>query len=95
VWNLSNISQARLVAFTFPATPAVVTAMHLIRERNPAIAILVRAAFTSDALRLADAGADIVVQDEQETARATVNRTLAILHLEQGKKDPDAKSEQK
>ena len=95
VWNLSNITQARLVAFTFPATPAVVTAMHLIRERNPAIAILVRAAFTNDALRLADAGADIVVQDEQETARATVNRTLAVLHLEQGKKDPDAKSEQK
>lgn len=81
VWDLSNITHARLVAFTFPATPAVITAMHLIRERNPAIAILVRAAFSSDALRLADAGADIVVQDEQETAHATVNRALGVLHL--------------
>jgi hypothetical protein len=69
--------------------------MHLIRERNPAIAIVVRAAFNSDALRLADAGADIVVQDEEETARATVNRTLAVLHLERGQTDPGAKSEQK
>lgn len=81
VWDLINITHARLVAFTFPATPAVITAMHLIRERNPAIAILVRAAFTSDALRLADAGADIVVQDEEEAARATVTRALGVLHL--------------
>lgn len=88
VWDLSNITRARLVAFTFPATPAVITAMHLIRERNPAIAILVRAAFTSDAIRLADAGADIVVQDEQETARATVNRALAVLHLSTAETGP-------
>ena len=82
VWDLAGVDRARLVAFTFPATPAVEVALGYVREKNPAIAVLVRTKFKSEAERLADIGADIVVLDEQESGRAVVKRALAVLHLD-------------
>ncbi|MBU3664396.1 MAG: hypothetical protein FGM15_00750 [Chthoniobacterales bacterium] len=81
VWDLVNVSEARLVAFTFPATSAVSSAMHLVRERNHAITIIARTAFSNEAGSLADAGANIVLQDEVETSRAVIDRALGALEL--------------
>lgn len=82
VWDLAGVDRARLVAFTFPATPAVEAALGYVREKNPAIAVMARTKFKSEAERLADIGADIVVLDEQESGRALVKRALGVLHLD-------------
>lgn len=82
VWKLCGADRAKLVAFTFPATPAVVAALGHVREENPAIAVIARTKFKSEAERLAEAGADIVVLDEQESGRAVVKRALGVLHLD-------------
>ena len=81
VWELCGLERARLVAFTFPATIAIEPAMQIIREKNPSLPIVVRTAFTKAAEHLETAGADVVVQDEEETARAVVEKSLRILEL--------------
>jgi CPA2 family monovalent cation:H+ antiporter-2 len=82
VWDLCGVDRAKLVAFTFPATPAVETALGYVREKNPAIAVMARTKFRPEAERLADVGADIVVLDEQESGRALIKRALGVLHLD-------------
>jgi CPA2 family monovalent cation:H+ antiporter-2 len=82
VWDLCGVERAKLVAFTFPATPAVETALGYVREKNPAIAVMARTKFRPEAERLADVGADIVVLDEQESGRALIKRALGVLHLD-------------
>ena len=82
VWDLCGVDRAKLVAFTFPATLAVETALGYVREKNPAIAVMARTKFRHEADRLADVGADIVVLDEQESGRALVKRALGVLHLD-------------
>jgi len=82
VWDLCGVDRARLVAFTFPATPAVERALDVVREKNPAIAMMARTKFRKEAERLADLGADIVVLDEEESGRALVKRALGVLHLD-------------
>lgn len=82
VWKLCGVDRAKLVAFTFPATPAVEAALGYVREENPSIAVMARTKFHSEAERLADVGADIVVLDEQESGRALVKRALGVLHLD-------------
>lgn len=82
VWDLCGVDRARLVAFTFPATPAVERALDVVREKNPAIAMMARTKFRSEAERLAVLGADIVVLDEEESGRALVKRALGVLHLD-------------
>ena len=82
VWNLCGVDRARLVAFTFPATPAVEAALGYVREKNPVIAVMARTKFRPEAERLAEIGADIVVLDEQESGRALIKRALGILHLD-------------
>lgn len=82
VWDLCGVDRAKLVAFTFPATPAVETALGYVRENNPAIAVMARTKFRPEAERLADIGADIVVLDEQESGRALIKRALGVLHLD-------------
>jgi len=82
VWDLCAADRARLVAFTFPATPAVEHAINVVREKNPAIAMMARTKFRKEADRLADLGADIVVLDEEESGRALVKRALGVLHLD-------------
>lgn len=82
VWDLCGVDRARLVAFTFPATPAVEHALNVVREKNPSIAMMARTKFRKEAERLADLGADIVVLDEEESGRALVKRALGVLHLD-------------
>ena len=82
VWNLCGVDRARLVAFTFPATPAVEAALGYVREKNPVIAVMARTKFRPEAERLAEIGADIVVLDEQESGRALIKRALGVLHLD-------------
>lgn len=82
VWDLCGVDRAKLVAFTFPATPAVETALGYVREKNPAIAVMARTKFRPEAERLAEIGADIVVLDEQESGRALIKRALGVLHLD-------------
>ena len=83
VWKLCGVDRAKLVAFTFPATPAVEAALGYVREENPTIAVMARTKFKSEADRLTEVGADIVVLDEQESGRAVVKRALGVLHLDQ------------
>jgi CPA2 family monovalent cation:H+ antiporter-2 len=82
VWDLCGVERAKLVAFTFPATPAVEAAVGHVREKNPAIAVMARTKFRSEAEKLADIGADIVVLDEEESGKALVRRALGVLHLD-------------
>ena len=82
VWDLCGVDRAKLVAFTFPATPSVEAALGYVREKNPTIAVMARTKFRREAERLAETGADIVVLDEQESGRALVKRALGILHLD-------------
>lgn len=82
VWDLCGADRARLVAFTFPATPAVERALDVVREKNPTIAMMARTKFRKEAERLADLGADIVVLDEEESGRSLVKRALGVLHLD-------------
>ena len=82
VWKLCGLERAKLVAFTFPATPAVEAALGYVREENPAIAVMARTKFQAEAERLADVGADIVVLDEQESGKALIKRALGVLHLD-------------
>ena len=83
VWKLCGVDRAKLVVFTFPATPAVEAALGYVREVNPTIAVMARTKFKSEADRLTEVGADIVVLDEQESGRAVVQRALGVLHLDQ------------
>jgi CPA2 family monovalent cation:H+ antiporter-2 len=83
VWKLCGVDRAKLVVFTFPATPAVEAALGYVREVNPTIAVMARTKFKSEADRLTEVGADIVVLDEQESGRAVVKRALGVLHLDQ------------
>ncbi len=82
VWDLCGVDRARLVAFTFPATPAVEHAINVVRDKSPSIAMMARTKFRKEAERLADLGADIVVLDEEESGRALVKRALGVLHLD-------------
>jgi len=84
VWDLCGVERARLVAFTFPATPAVEQALRVVREKNSSIALMARTKFRHEAKRLADLGADIVVLDEEESGRALVKMALGVLHLDRG-----------
>jgi len=82
VWDLCGVDRAKLVAFTFPATPSVEAALGYVREKNPTIAVMARTKFRREAERLAETGADIVVLDEQESGRALIKRALGVLHLD-------------
>ena len=90
VWALCGVERARLVAFTFPATPAITPAMKVVQEKNPALPIIVRTAFSNAAEPLKDAGADVVVQDEKETSRAMVGKALRALDLNTSGEDDDS-----
>lgn len=82
VWDLAGVDRARLVAFTFPANAAVEAALPVVREKNPAIAVMARTKFRREADRLAEIGADIVVLDEEESGRSLIRRALGVLHLD-------------
>jgi CPA2 family monovalent cation:H+ antiporter-2 len=81
VWDLVGIQRARLVAFTFPATPEIAAALQFARERNPSIAILARTKFSNEAEKLNALGADLVILDEAESGRAVIRQALSIFNL--------------
>ena len=81
VWDLCCVEQARLVAFTFPATPEIAGAIQFVRERNPAITILARTKFSAEAEKLQSVGADIVILDETESGRAVTREALGVFNL--------------
>ena len=74
--DLSGISRARLVAFTFPAVDATCAAVPLVRERNRNIAIFARAKFSNEVDRLHKLGVQ-VIHDEHESAVAMVRSAVA------------------
>lgn len=81
VWDLCCVEQARLIAFTFPATPEIAAAIQFARERNPFITILARTKFSNEAEKLRNAGADLVILDEAESGRAVTREALASFNI--------------
>lgn len=81
VWDLCCVDQARLVAFTFPATPEIAAAIQFARERNPSITILARTKFSTEAEKLRNAGADLVILDETESGHAVTREALASFNI--------------
>ena len=73
-WELTRLSEARLVAFTFPDATLTLEALSLIREHRKDIPVLARARFASDVDRLKRFGATVVINDEIEAARAVVEQ---------------------
>ena len=81
VWDLCCVDQARLVAFTFPATPEIAGAIQFARERNPSITVLARTKFSTEAEKLRNVGADIVILDEAESGHAVTREALGVFNL--------------
>ena len=81
VWDLCCVDQARLVAFTFPATPEIAGAIQFAREQNPSITVLARTKFSAEAEKLRNVGADIVILDEAESGRAVTREALGVFNL--------------
>lgn len=81
VWDLCCVDQAHLIAFTFPATPEIAGAIQFARERNPSITVLARTKFSTEADKLRNVGADIVILDEAESGRAVTREALGVFNL--------------
>jgi CPA2 family monovalent cation:H+ antiporter-2 len=77
-WALSRLSEARLVAFTFPDAPIIAEGLSLVRHQRKDIPILARARFASDVERLKRLGATVVVNDELEAGRSIVEQALVM-----------------
>jgi monovalent cation:H+ antiporter-2, CPA2 family len=72
---LARVKYARLIAFTFPNVAATKIALPIVRQENPAIIVLARAKFSTEALELTLMGAR-VIHDEQESSIAMVGAGL-------------------
>ncbi len=83
VWDLAALPTARLVAFTFPASPVIAGAIRFVRERNNSIPVLVRTKFATDAEAMTAAGADIVILDEEESGRAVIQKAFSVYNFVQ------------
>ncbi|MBK8091641.1 MAG: cation:proton antiporter [Verrucomicrobiaceae bacterium] len=77
-WELTRLSQARMVALTFPDALINAHALAIIRQTRPDIPVLARARFASDVERLKRLGATRVINDEQETAHAVSEAALTL-----------------
>ena len=84
-WELTRLSEARLVAFSFPDATLTAEALAIIREIRKDVPVLARARFASDVERLKRLGATAVVHDEMEAGRAVVGHALIL----QGEKPED------
>lgn len=73
-WELTRLSHAKLVAFTFPDATLTLEALSLVREHRKDVPVLARARFASDVERLKRFGASVVINDEIEAARAVVEQ---------------------
>jgi CPA2 family monovalent cation:H+ antiporter-2 len=77
-WELSRLSKARLVAFTFADAPVIAEAISIVRQQREDIPILARARFASDVERLKRLGATAVVNDELEAGRSMVDQAVVM-----------------
>jgi len=77
-WEMARVSDASLVAFTFPDATVAVAALHHLRALNSEVCVMARARFASDQSRLERLGVNIVIHDEGEAAEAVVNSGLRI-----------------
>lgn len=77
-WELSRLSTARLVAFTFPDAPIIAEAISIVRHQRSDIPILARARFASDVERLKRLGATAVINDELEAGRSMVDQAVVM-----------------
>lgn len=77
-WLLSRLSEARLVAFTFPDATVIADGLALVRQLRTDIPILARVRFASDVERLKRLGATAVVNDELEASRSVVEQALVM-----------------
>lgn len=84
-WQLAGLDRARLVAFTFPDAQTTHQALQLVRQVAPSITVLARTKFRSEAEHLQQQGVDIVILDEEESAKATVRESLAIFERQNRK----------
>lgn len=73
-WELTRLSEARLVAFTFPDATLTLEALAVVRRHRKDVPVLARARFASDVERLKRFGASVVINDEIEAARAVVEQ---------------------
>ena len=80
-WELTRVSEARLVTFTFPDPTASMNAMHHLRELAPNVTVMARVKFASDAEKLKECGIDHVIRDEIESAAAVVRAAEGVFQL--------------
>ena len=80
-WELTRLATARLVAFTFPDATVTAAALEQVREHSADVTVLARARFASDKRRLKVLGADAVVHDEHEAARAAVAAVMKLCQM--------------
>ena len=76
------------MAFTFPLTEVTIAAQHLVREHNREVTILARTKFRAEAKKLEALGVDLVIHDEQESARAMVREALGEWGAHEGEPEP-------
>ncbi|MDB6120689.1 MAG: sodium/hydrogen exchanger [Verrucomicrobiaceae bacterium] len=80
-WELTRVSEARLVTFTFPDSSAAVNAMPHLREFAPHVTVMARVKFATDADKLRDCGIEHVIRDEIESAAAVVRTAEEIFQV--------------
>jgi monovalent cation:H+ antiporter-2, CPA2 family len=85
VLQASHPERALLVVVTLPDAGSARTVVREVRQLNPGVPILVRAARADDEQSLRRAGANIVVAPEQAGADALVEHALATLAMPGGK----------
>jgi CPA2 family monovalent cation:H+ antiporter-2 len=80
-WELTRVSEARLVAFTFPDSNASANAMPHLRELAPQVTVMARVKFAADAERLRECGITHVIRDEIESAAAIVRAAEEVYQV--------------
>ncbi len=69
VLRQAGVDRARLFAITVPNDPAMLEAVRLAKQMNPALRIIARCRYTSTAIEAHRRGADEVVIEEQVVAK--------------------------
>ncbi|MDB6139424.1 MAG: sodium/hydrogen exchanger [Verrucomicrobiaceae bacterium] len=80
-WELTRVSAARLVTFTFPDSIACAAAMLHLRELAPKVTVMARVKFASDADKLRECGIEHIIRDEMESASAIVRTAEEIFQV--------------
>jgi CPA2 family monovalent cation:H+ antiporter-2 len=75
----ARVREAKLVVVALPSVDVGFTILRLIRSLAPHVPVVVRSRYQRHAPRLADCGAHVVVDDEEEVARALGERVTELL----------------